>query len=77
MFFFEATDFHRAVVFILFVPRSIAATHYTNDPHLKLDQTKCNTAVCIKIFSRPLQKGFTTHLDSVPSEKCTLSKYLF
>ena len=25
----------------------IVATHYTNDPHLKLDQTKCNTAVYI------------------------------
>jgi len=22
--------------------------HYTNDPHLKLDQTKCNTAVYIE-----------------------------
>jgi len=42
---------HIAVVFNLLYtasPRSIVATHYTNDPHLKLDQTKCNTAVCIK-----------------------------
>jgi len=65
MFFFEATDLHRAVVFNLFCtasPRFIVATHYTNDPHLKLDQAKCNTAVCIKNLlatrqngSRPLQ----------------------
>jgi len=48
MFFFEATDLHIAVVFNLFCtasPRSITATRYTNGPHLKHDQTKCNTAV--------------------------------
>jgi len=75
MFFFEATDLHKAVVsnrFCTASPRSIIANHYNQRPHLKLDQTKCNTAVCIKIYSRPLQKWFTTHLGSFPSEKCTL-----
>jgi len=77
--FFETTDLHRAVVFNLFCtasPRSIVATHCTNDPHLKHDQTKCNTAVCIKNLLETLQKWFTTHLGSVPSEKCTQSKCL-
>jgi len=68
---FEATDLQRAVAFNLSCtasPRSIVATRYTNDPHLKLDQTKCNTAVCIKIYSRPLKMVHDS------SGKCSLRK---
>jgi len=38
-------------------PRCIVAIHYTKDPHLKLDQTKCITAVCIKKSTRDPSKN--------------------
>ena len=70
--FFEATDLHRAVIFNLFCtanPQSIVTTHYTNDPHLKLDQTKCNTAVCIKNLLETPPKMFHD-----PSGQCSVRK---
>jgi len=70
--FFEATDLHIAVVFNLLCtasPRSIVATHYTNDPHLKLDQTKSNTALCIKNLVATSPK-----MVHDPAAQCSLRK---
>jgi len=78
--FFKAIDLHRAVFFNIFCtasPRSIVATHYTRDHHLKLDQTKCNTAGCIKNLLATSPKMVHDRLGSVPSEKCALNKWLF
>jgi len=69
--FFYATDLHRAVynLFCTASPPSIVATHYTNDPHLKLDQTKCNTPVCIKnLLATP------SKMVHDPSGQCSLRK---
>ena len=70
--FFEATDLHKAVFFYLFYtasPRSTLATHYTKDPLLKLDQTKCNAAVCIKnLLATP------PNIVHDPSGQCSLRK---
>jgi len=79
MFFFEATDLHRAAVFNLFCtvsPRSITVTHYYQRPHLKLDQTKSNTAACIKNLL-----ATTPKMVHDPSGQCSLwemfTKHMF
>jgi len=48
---------------------SVIATHHNQRPHLQLDQTKCNTAVCIKnLLATPPKKVHD------PSGQCSLRK---
>ena len=66
--FYEATHLHFNLSCTA-SQRSIVAIHYSNDTHLKLDQTKCNTAVCINnLLATPPKMVHD------PSGECSLRK---
>jgi len=68
----------KEVVFSLVVRRPIIATHYnltSNDPHLKLEQSKCNAAVHTKyLLATPSKIVHNTSGVATPSLKTTALK---